>query len=91
MSARFFIVGNTGSVPSLNPALSHTPRQNAKMQDLTPQNHLSLQHGATNNEGRRFSGGGLDGPFYQSGKGGLLSPPPHTTWHAGPHQAVPKE
>jgi len=27
----------------------------------------------------------------QSGKGGLLSPPPHTTWHAGPHQAVPKE
>ena len=26
----------------------------------------------------------------QSGSRGILSPSPHTTWHAGPHQAVPK-
>jgi len=25
----------------------------------------------------------------ESGKGELFAPPPHTTWHAGPHQAVP--
>ena len=24
----------------------------------------------------------------ESGKGGYLARPPHTTWHAGPHQAV---
>jgi len=27
----------------------------------------------------------------QSGKGEYFSPPPHTTRHAGPHRAVPKE
>jgi hypothetical protein len=26
---------------------------------------LSFQHAASNNKGRRFNGGGLDGPFYQ--------------------------
>jgi hypothetical protein len=26
----------------------------------------------------------------ESGSRGFISPSPHTTWHAGPHQAVPR-